>query len=82
MATKFKNTSNVALSVAVWLANDTYDYNDDRQVISVTTLLKPVKQIILEQRAARSNVIDHEEISNMVASRMEQPFTTNRTFMG
>ena len=46
--TQFSNNSNITLSMAVWLATDDYDHND--KVISVTTLLKPIKQTVLAAR--------------------------------
>ena len=39
------NNTNLPLSIAVWLACDDYDYNNDPYTISATTLLKPLKQI-------------------------------------
>lgn len=47
---KFINTTNVGLATAAWLAYDDYDYVDNPNYISATTLLKPVKQIILASR--------------------------------
>lgn len=44
------NVSDVPLSLAVFLASDNYDYNDDPNTISATTLLKPLRQIILPAR--------------------------------
>lgn len=44
------NTSGIPLSMAVWLANDEYDYNPDPFTISVTTLLRPTKAVILTSR--------------------------------
>ena len=50
MTARFTNTSGVPLSLAVFLATDNYDYNDDPNTISATTLLKPLRQIILPSR--------------------------------
>jgi len=44
------NNSGVPLSIAVWLAHDNYDYIDDTNYISVTTLIKSPRQIILGRR--------------------------------
>lgn len=41
------NKKQVPLSLAVWLAHDEYDYNPDPYTISATTLMKPLKAIIL-----------------------------------
>jgi hypothetical protein len=50
MSQRFMNVSDVPLALAVWLASDNYDYNDDLYTISATTLLKPLRQIILPNR--------------------------------
>jgi hypothetical protein len=50
MTAKFSNISEVPLALAVFLASDNYDYNNDPFTISATTLLKPVRQVILPTR--------------------------------
>jgi len=47
---RFINVSDVPLALAVFLASDNYDYNNDDLTISATTLLKPIRQIILPSR--------------------------------
>lgn len=47
---KYTNNHDVPLSLAVWLATDTYDHNPDPFTVSATGLLKPTKQIILSSR--------------------------------
>jgi hypothetical protein len=47
---KYGNTSSVPLSIAVFLATDSYDYRDDPNHLSVTSLLRPARQVILSQR--------------------------------
>lgn len=66
---EYVNTTNVPLSVAAWLAHDSYDHNPDPYAISATELLKPVKQIVLGRRAAvqQPTAVD---ISTLVPSRM------------
>lgn len=44
------NVSEVPLALAVFLASDNYDYDDTPFTISTTTLLKPIRQIILPGR--------------------------------
>ena len=61
---KLTNTSNMHLILAGWLAHDGYDYNDDPKTISVTTLLKPLKQFILGTR------VPQEATSTDVVSRV------------
>lgn len=70
----YKNEKNTSLAVAVWLANDSYDHDPRPNLISVTTIIKPIKQIILGMRATSSGAVEPEEISNLVASRMGTAF--------
>lgn len=55
MNKRYANHSGVPLSLAVFLASDYYDYNDDPNTISVTTLLKPTRQIVLAKRLPPDN---------------------------
>lgn len=67
-ASKYANPNAVPLSLAVFLATDSYDYNDDPNTISATTLLKPLRQVIL---GARVQPGDHPpELASMVPSRV------------
>jgi len=50
MSQRFTNVADVPLALAVFLASDYYDYNTDPYTVSTTTLLKPVRQIILPSR--------------------------------
>lgn len=62
----YTNTSNIPLPLAVFLATDHYDYVPG--VISATSLLKPVRQLILADRlSSEDNLV---ELSDMVSSRM------------
>lgn len=65
---KYSNASAVPLSLAVFLATDTYDHNDDPYTISATTLLKPVRQIVLSSRVPDSASIT--DLSQMIPSRI------------
>lgn len=47
---RFTNVNNIDLSAAVWLCVDDYDYVTKPNYISVTTLIKPIRQIILPRR--------------------------------
>lgn len=51
----YSGVSDVPLALAVWLAHDSYDHNADPWTISATTLLKPLKQIILSTRIPGGN---------------------------
>jgi hypothetical protein len=61
------NTKNIPLSLAVWLAHDTYDSNPDPTYISATMLLRPTKQVILAKRVPAE---DTQDISDVIASRV------------
>jgi hypothetical protein len=47
MTPLYANVSDVPLALAVFLASDNYDYDKTPDTISATTLLKPLRQIIL-----------------------------------
>lgn len=65
---QYSNTSSIPLSMAVFLASDNYDYQDDQHYISATSLIKPLRQLILASRVPEgSNQVD---LVNMIASRM------------
>lgn len=63
---KFSGVSNVPLSVAVFLATDNYDHDDTS--ISVTGLIKPLRQIILGSRVPMEDAA--VDLVQMTASRM------------
>lgn len=52
---KLTNFAGVSLPMAVWLAADDYDYDPDRRTISATSLMKPVRQILLKERLTKEN---------------------------
>ena len=64
----YSNVSSVPLSLAVFLASDSYDHSSDEAVISATTLLKPLRQIILSSRVPDTESV--ADLVGMVASRM------------
>lgn len=68
--TQFSNRGNIPLSLAVYLASDNYDYNSDPFTMSVTTLLKPVRQVVLAGRVPPSEGI--QDISGLIQARMGQ----------
>ena len=79
--TQYLNTSQVPLSLAVFLASDSYDHEEN--VISATTLLKPIRQVILSSRIAKED--QSVDLIQMLPSRMgsaihdaiETSWTTN-----
>ena len=66
--TKYSGTSGVALPLAVWLASDFYDHSTDQNTLSVTTLIKPIRQVILASRVPAEDYL--VDLSSMVASRI------------
>ena len=63
---KYINTSGIPLSLAVFLATDNYDHDDT--VISATSLIKPLRQLILGGRV--KDDVGLPDLGNMMASRM------------
>lgn len=80
---RYSNVSNVPLSMAVFLATDYYDYVDDPYHISATSLIKPIRQLILSGRVVQED--SPVDLTQMVSSRMgsaihdaiERAWTTN-----
>lgn len=68
MTARFANVSEVPLALAVFLATDSYDHNDDPFTISATTLLKPLRQIILPSRIPAGEGLVN--LADMMNSRM------------
>lgn len=68
MTQRYANVSDVPLALAVFLASDGYDYNDDPYTISATTLLKPVRQTILAGRVPPGEGLVN--LADMMSSRM------------
>ena len=60
------NQYNLNLPIQVWLNHDEYDYVDNPRYLSVTTLLKPTKQIILSKRYKTSNEGD---VSSLIPAK-------------
>jgi hypothetical protein len=56
------NTSDISLALAVWLLHDDYDYQSMSNYISATSLMKPLRHIVLAPRVDReslpSDVVD------------------------
>lgn len=49
---KISNITGIPLPLAVWLVHDDYDYVDKPNYISATTLMKPLRHIVLPKRVA------------------------------
>lgn len=63
----YTNSTNISLSLAVWLAQDDYDHNPDPNTISATSLLKSTKSVLLSGRYQSENPTD---VIGLVPSRM------------
>ena len=53
---KLTNIHNVPLALGVWLVADNYDYQDRENYVSVTSLMRPIRQLVLSSRTARGNL--------------------------
>lgn len=70
---KLVNTTNIPLSMAAWLANNTYDFKPNPKALSATDFNKSIRQIILRNRInASQDLLDSEatDISSLVKSKM------------
>lgn len=70
---KLTNQENHSLSIGIWLATDWYDHNrwPGRDHLSATGLLKPVRMILLSQRAAEKQKSNGtRDISQDIPSRI------------
>lgn len=61
------NKTNLPISIAVWLAQDNYSHSTDPNTISVTSLLKPIRSLLIGQGMAVSKVID---VVDLIPSRV------------
>ena len=50
------NKFNLPLPLQVWLAGDSYDYVNNPKYISATSILKPVRQIVLSKRLSEQDI--------------------------
>lgn len=69
------NNHNISLALAVWLMADDYDYvtvSDGTKYISVTTLMKPLRQIILARRVPAAE--QTEDLADRIARRVGHAF--------
>ena len=64
----YANVSEVPLALAVFLATDHYDHDSDPFTVSATTLLKPLRQIILPNRIPPGEGLVN--LADMMNSRM------------
>lgn len=55
------NRTNIPLGLAVWLVQDNYDYVNKDNYISVTSLMKPIRQIVLAHRVSTQREEDLDD---------------------
>ncbi len=60
---KVTNRNNVQLPMAAWIVNNDYDYISTPNYISVTSLLRPTRQIVLGRRLTESKEIDVQDLA-------------------
>lgn len=65
---QYSNVSSVPLSMAVFLATDTYDHVDEPNYISASSLIKPTRQLILASRIPPEQAA--VDLVSMIKSRM------------
>lgn len=64
----YTNITNIPIGSAVWLCNDTYDHTPSETEMSVTTLIKPIKQTVMASRIQPNEAVA-PDVSQMLASR-------------
>ena len=65
---KLTNNAKIPISLAVWLATDSYDHDDRPNLISATSLLKPMRELILSRQF--KDIEQTIDISSLIASSM------------
>ena len=56
MTINLTNKHNVPLALAVWLVADNYDYQAVENYVSVTSLMRPLRQLVLSARTIQGSV--------------------------
>lgn len=69
------NQTGIPLSLAVWLAHDTYAHDPDPQVISATTLTQPMRAIVLARQ--HKDLDQSGDIVSLVASQSGTAYHDN-----
>lgn len=68
MSQRYANVGEVPLALAVFLASDYYDHDNTPNTISATTLLKPLRQIVLPPRIPEGDGLVN--LADMMSNRM------------
>lgn len=66
------NASKLPISIAVWLGTDNYDYSDNPNTISATTLNKPIRAVVLARQ--NKDLIKIGDVEGLIPSRMGTAF--------
>lgn len=67
----YTNYSDIPLPLAVWLAADTgYDLKYDPEVISATTLMKPIRSVILSRRLLEEQEQGTIDVNDLVQANL------------
>ena len=65
---KFTNKNQLSLPLAVFLVNDTYDYDDRDRAISTTAILRSIRSIVLSMQ---HDTLEKEvDIIDLAASKL------------
>lgn len=68
---KYTNDYKIPLSVAAWLATDSYDFKSDTNQLSATDFNRSIRQIILRNRmASRASVMLKSDVSYLIKSKL------------
>ena len=62
------NEKNISIPLALWAVYDEYDYSDDPNTISTTTLMQPLRMILLGRKYKDYDKVI--EVSNLIGSRL------------
>ena len=62
------NDKGISIPLALWALYDEYDYNDDPNTISTTTLMQPLRMILLGRKYKDCD--KQIEVSNLIGSRL------------
>ncbi len=68
MAIHYTNKHNISLALATFLMFDSYDYDPRPNAISATSLIRPLRQIVLTRQ--NRELLKTVDISDLVSSRM------------
>lgn len=74
----YSNNTGIPISIAVWLAHDEYDYNPDLNTISITSLIRPIKQTLLTKRVPDQQSVPDvaAQLSNRIGSAVHKAVET------